>query len=62
MKKLVFPIMAMLLCMTACKKESNGIVTLEVEPYNSDAKMHLEVDYDNKISGPFLPIATVCSK
>ena len=47
MKKLVLPIMAMLLCMTACKKESNGIVTLEVEPYNSDAKMHLEVDYDH---------------
>lgn len=41
MKKLILPVVAMLLCMTACKKEENGILRLEVEHYNSDAKMHL---------------------
>lgn len=44
MKKLILPVVAMLLCMTACKKEENGILRLEVEHYNSDAKMHLGDD------------------
>lgn len=42
MKKLILPVVAMLLCMTACKKEENGILRLEVEHYNSDAKMHID--------------------
>ncbi len=41
MKKLILPMMAMLLCMTACKKEENSILTLEAETYSSDAKLHL---------------------
>ncbi len=44
MKKLILPVVAMLLCMTACKKEENGILRLEVEHYNSDAKMHIDDD------------------
>ena len=42
MKKLLLPICAMLLCMTACKKEGNGILTLEMEEYSSDAKLFLD--------------------
>lgn len=43
MKKILLPICAMLLCMTACKKEKSDFITLEVEQYNSDAKVHLGV-------------------
>ncbi len=32
----------MLLCMTACKKESNGILRLEIEHFSSDTKLHLD--------------------
>ena len=45
MKKLLLPLCAMLLCMTACQKEENGILTLEVEYYNSDTKVHLDNNY-----------------
>ena len=44
MKKLILPMMAMLLCMTACKKEENSILTLEAETYSSDAKLHLSTE------------------
>ena len=46
MKKLLLPLCAMLLCMTACQKEeNNGILTLEVEHYNSDTKLHLDANF-----------------
>ena len=32
----------MLLCMVACQKDNEDILTLEIENYNSDAKMHLD--------------------
>lgn len=35
----------MLLCMTACQKEENGILTLEVEHYTSSAKVHIDDNY-----------------
>lgn len=35
----------MLLCMTACQKEENGILTLEVEYYTSSAKVHIDDNY-----------------
>lgn len=42
MKKLLLPICAMLLCMTACKKDNDGILRLEIEQYTSDTKAHLD--------------------
>ena len=43
MKKLLLPICAMLLCMTACQKEeNNGILRLEIEHFCSDTKLHLD--------------------
>ncbi len=45
MKKILLPIVTMLLCMTACKKEENGILRLEVEHYNSEAKMHIDDEH-----------------
>ena len=34
----------MLLCMTACNKDDEGILKLEIERYTSDAKIHLDGD------------------
>ena len=45
MKKILLSIVTMLLCMTACKKEENGILRLEVEHYNSEAKMHIDDEH-----------------
>lgn len=42
MKKILLPICAMLLCMTACKKDNDGILRLEIEQYTSDTKAHLD--------------------
>lgn len=55
MKKIILPLLAALFCMTACQKENDGILTLEVEHYTSDAKVHLDGnnfavwDYGDKI-------------
>lgn len=40
MKKILLPICAMLLCMTACKKDE-GVLKLEIERYNTNAKVHI---------------------
>ncbi len=45
MKKILLPICAMLLCMTACKKDNDGILRLEIEQYTSDSKAHLDQNY-----------------
>lgn len=42
MKKLILPFVALLLCMVACQKEYLNVLTLEVEHYNGDAKMHID--------------------
>lgn len=41
MKKILLPICAMLLCMTACKKDE-GVLKLEIERYNTNAKVHID--------------------
>ena len=41
MKKLILPLVAMILCMASCQKE-NGILYLETETYTGDAKLHLD--------------------
>lgn len=45
MKKILLPICAMLLCMTACKKDNDGILRLEIEQYTSDSKAHFDQNY-----------------
>ena len=42
MKKLLFPLCAMLLCMAACQKENDDVLFLDVEHYTTDAKLHLD--------------------
>ena len=42
MKKLILPFVALLLCMVACQKEDLNLLTLEVEHFASDAKMHID--------------------
>ena len=42
MKKLILPFVALLIGMAACQKEDTNVLTLEVEHYNSDAKMHID--------------------
>ena len=42
MKKVILPLVALMLSMVACQKENEGILTLEVEEYNTDAKLHLD--------------------
>ena len=42
MKKLLLPICAVLMCMVSCQKEGNDILTLVMEEYGSDAKLHLD--------------------
>ena len=44
MKKIILPVVAVMLCMTGCKKEQEGFLRLEVEHFNSDAKMHIDVE------------------
>ena len=44
MKKIIMPVVAVMLCMTGCKKEQEGFLRLEVEHFNSDAKMHIDVE------------------
>lgn len=44
MKKLLLPICAVLMCMVSCQKEGNDILTLVMEEYGSDAKLHLDND------------------
>ena len=44
MNKYILPIVAVLLCMAACQKEEGRILTLEVENYADDGKMHLDGD------------------
>lgn len=44
MKKILLPICAMLLCMTACKKDE-GVLKLEIERYNTNAKVHIDIDH-----------------
>lgn len=44
MNKYILPIVAALLCMAACQKEEGRILTLEVENYADDGKMHLDGD------------------
>lgn len=44
MKKVILPLVALMLSMVACQKENEGILTLEVEEYNTDAKLHLDDD------------------
>lgn len=46
MKKIIMPVVAVMLCMTGCKKEQEGFLRLEVERFNSDAKMHIDVEED----------------
>ena len=42
MKKLILPFVALLIGMAACQKEDTNVLTLEVEHYNGDAKMHID--------------------
>ena len=42
MKKILLPLVALMLCMVACQKDDNGILRLEIEKYASDAKVHLD--------------------
>ena len=44
MKKLILPLVAILLCMAGCQKE-NGILYLETETYTGDAKLHLDSEH-----------------
>ena len=45
MKKVILPLVALMLSMVACQKENEGILTLEVEEYTSNAKLHLNNNY-----------------
>lgn len=45
MKKILLPLVAIMLSMAACQKEDNGILRLEVEHYANDAKVHLSNAY-----------------
>ncbi len=42
MKKLILPFVVLLIGMAACQKEDTNVLTLEVEHYNGDAKMHID--------------------
>lgn len=44
MKKLLLPICAVLMCMASCQKEGNDILTLVMEEYGNNAKLHLDND------------------
>lgn len=42
MKKLLLPLVALVLCMTACQKDDADLLSLEIEHFSSDAKMHID--------------------
>lgn len=44
MKKMLLPLVALMLSMVACQKDNEGILTLKIEKYASDAKVHLNDD------------------
>ena len=44
MKKILLPLVALMLSMVACQKDNEGILTLKMEKYASDAKVHLNDD------------------
>ena len=45
MKKILLPLVALMLSMVACQKDNEGILTLKMEKYASDAKVHLSNNY-----------------